>query len=49
MSENKNIVSTYNVTQKKTENLCLIDPMMILIIVLIIGVLFYFIEYRPNN
>lgn len=45
MEEKTKVVSAYNISQTKTNNLCLLDPMMLLLIIIATALILYIIEY----
>ena len=48
LNSNK-IISTFNISQSNSDQLCLIDPMMLLSIIFVILLLFYVICYKFNK
>lgn len=48
LNSNK-IISSFNIFQSNSNQLCLIDPMMLFSIIFVILLLFYVICYKFNN
>jgi len=49
MDSNSKIVSTYNVVQNESEDLCLIDPMILLSIIVSICLILYIIGFKLSK
>ena len=49
MNKNSNIVSSYNVYQSKSNELCLIDPMILLCLIICICLFLYIIGYKLSK
>jgi len=47
--DNNKLVSSFNVFQTKSSELCLIDPMMLFYIIIVICLLLYVIGYKLNK
>lgn len=44
--KNNKLISTFNVTQTKSSNLCLFDPIILTFIIIVIILLFYIIGHK---
>jgi hypothetical protein len=49
MNKNSKIISTYNIFQTKSSELCLIDPMILLCLIICICLFLYVIGYKLSN
>ncbi len=49
MNKNSKIVSSYNVVQSKSNELCLIDPMILLCLIICICLFLYIIGYKLSK
>jgi hypothetical protein len=49
MSENSKIISTFDITQSKSNQLCLIDPMILLCIVILVCLTLYIIGFKLSK
>lgn len=49
MSNNSKIISTFNIKQAKSNELCLIDPMILFSIIITICLILYVMEYKLSK
>ncbi len=49
MNNNSKIVSTFNVIQNKSEDLCLIDPMILMSLIITICLMLYIIGFKLSK
>ena len=48
--KNNNIISSFDIFSSKSKNLCVIDPMMLCLIIVLICLFLYIIGYKiPND
>ena len=49
MSKKINLVSSFNIFQSNTDQLCLIDPVILIVIIIIICLTLYIFEYKLST
>lgn len=49
MNKNSKIISSYDIFQTKSSELCLIDPMILLCLIICICLFLYIIEYKLSK
>ncbi len=49
MNKNSKIISTYNIFQSESSDLCLIDPMILLCLIICICLFLYIIGYKLSK
>ena len=49
MSKNSKIISSYSITQSKSNNLCLIDPMILTCIIVVICLTLYIVGFKLSK